>query len=123
MEKLNITPGKWNYNEDTYKVWSEINRNDNNPIICDTSFTHSIRESERTPNGKLIAEAGTVANETGLTPRELQKQRDELLEACKWAMDQFKTLADMGRYPEFMLANNGGNGITPLVNAINNATK
>ena len=34
---------------------------------------------------QLIAEAGTVATETGLTPRQLAEQRQELLEACKQA--------------------------------------
>lgn len=34
-------------------------------------------------HANLIAEALTVANETGLTPRQLLEQRDELLETCK----------------------------------------
>lgn len=38
-------------------------------------------------DARLIAEAGTVLHETGLTPRELQKQRDELLAALKEARD------------------------------------
>ena len=33
------------------------------------------------PNADLIAEAFNVANETGLTPRQLLEQRNELLEA------------------------------------------
>lgn len=40
-------------------------------------------KSEAFANARLIAEAGTVLHETGLTPRELQKQRDELLAALK----------------------------------------
>jgi len=48
---------------------------------------------------------------------------DELLEACQWAIEQFKRLADEGHYPEFMLQQNGGEGVMPLVKAINNATK
>ena len=36
-------------------------------------------EREKLANEKLIAEAGTVANETGLTPRQLAEQRAELL--------------------------------------------
>lgn len=38
---------------------------------------------DREANARLIAEAGTVLHDTGLTPRELQKQRDELLAALK----------------------------------------
>lgn len=36
-------------------------------------------------NAKLIAEAGTVANETGKTPRQLADINTGLLEACKKA--------------------------------------
>jgi hypothetical protein len=36
-------------------------------------------------NANLIAEAGTVYHETGLTPREILAQRDELLAAIKIA--------------------------------------
>lgn len=43
---------------------------------------------------------------------------DELLAACEWAKEQFKRLADEGRYPEFMLIQNGGNGIVPIISAI-----
>jgi hypothetical protein len=35
------------------------------------------------PDARLIAEAGTVANECGLWPRELLEQRNELLAACE----------------------------------------
>jgi hypothetical protein len=47
----------------------------------------------------------------------------ELLRACIWAKEQFKRLADEGNYPEFMLGQNGGEGIMPLVRAINSAVK
>lgn len=46
---------------------------------------------------------------------------DRLLSACEWALSQFKRLAYEGRYPDFMLANNGGSGLVPLVDAINQA--
>lgn len=45
----------------------------------------------------------------------------DLAEACNWALEQFKRLADEGRYPEFMLSNNGGEGVMPLVNALKKA--
>lgn len=37
-------------------------------------------------NAALIAEAGTVHHETGLTPRQLVEQRDALAEALDWLM-------------------------------------
>lgn len=42
---------------------------------------------QRIANARLIAEAGTVATETGLTPRQLAEQRKELLEAAKDAVE------------------------------------
>jgi hypothetical protein len=45
----------------------------------------------------------------------------DLLDACIWAKNQFKRLADEGRYPDFMLQKNGGEGVMPLTNAINKA--
>lgn len=41
--------------------------------------------AERDANTRLIAEAGTVLHETGLTPRQLAEQRAELLEALRLA--------------------------------------
>lgn len=43
--------------------------------------------AERDANTRLIAEAGTVLHETGLTPRQLAEQRAELLEALNRAAD------------------------------------
>ena len=39
---------------------------------------------------RRIAEAGTVATETGLTPRQLADQRAELLAAAKAALDNLE---------------------------------
>ena len=39
--------------------------------------------SRREANARLIAEAGTVANETGKTPRQLADENKELLEALQ----------------------------------------
>ena len=44
---------------------------------------------ERQANALLIAEAGTVANETGLSPRQLADQRAELLAALDSALECF----------------------------------
>lgn len=51
----------------------------------------------------------------------LEKQKQltaSLAEACQWAITQFKKLADEGKYPEFMLSQNGGSGITPIVESL-----
>lgn len=44
-------------------------------------------ELEKLANERLIAEAGTVTNKTGLTPRQLADEWDELLKACRDAID------------------------------------
>jgi hypothetical protein len=49
-------------------------------------------------NARLIAEAGTVASEYGLTPRELLEQRNEMLEVLEYfvtiPLDQLCALAE-----------------------------
>lgn len=42
---------------------------------------------QQAANARLIAEAGTVHHETGLTPRQLVEQRDALLAAIQAAVD------------------------------------
>ena len=50
-------------------------------------------------NAQLIAEAGTVANETGMTPRQLAEQNKELLGALKVAETK---LSNFGGYKKHM---------------------
>lgn len=47
--------------------------------VCDIS----VFSDEDSANARLIAEAGTVAHETGLTPRQLAEQRAELLDFAR----------------------------------------
>ncbi len=49
-------------------------------------FIVTAEECPKAANARIIAEAGTVASETGLTPRELMEQRDGLLLACETAI-------------------------------------
>lgn len=56
------------------------------------------REKEVQPNMELIAEAGTVFHETGLTPRELKEQRDALLIAVKNALETSQVASVPGLY-------------------------
>lgn len=60
------------------RVEADLTSDDAGEHIC--SFP---RGSKGEAHAALVAEAGTVAHETGLTPRQLAKQRDELLEALR----------------------------------------
>lgn len=74
------TPGEWavdDDNEGTVRVLSD-------PVIVATLCEHmedGPALERKFADAHLFAEAGTVANETGLWPRELAEQRAELLEA------------------------------------------
>lgn len=52
-------------------------------FACQGSNYHVSDRNEAEANARLIAEAGTVYHETGLTPRQLADQRAELLEALR----------------------------------------
>lgn len=62
------------------------------------------------------SKAGTIYNETGMTPRELQKSHQELLEALKVCIEATKELN--GEYQE-----GWGDDIEKAEQAITNATK
>ena len=81
--------------------WKELDRYHFDPIFAD-----AVSEYEKLNNEKL----------------KLQSDKETLLEACKWSIRQFERLADEGKYPVFLLAENGGDGIMPIVNAITKAT-
>lgn len=55
--------------------------NPENPLTSSTIATIHGSGDEMKANAKLIAEAGNVANQTGLTPMQLLEQRNEMLEA------------------------------------------
>ena len=56
---------------------------------------------ELAANARLIAEAGTIATETGLTPRQLAEQRAELLEALRDLLKAAPNETDMQRLLQF----------------------
>lgn len=102
------TPGPWQYDSDGHFVCVDM---DASKMICDIrgwgwlqKMGHQKAVETQIANAKLIASA------------------PDLLEACQWALKQFEKLSDDGRYPEHLLSENGGNGFTPLVNAIKKAT-
>jgi hypothetical protein len=67
------TPGPW------YSSGTDVKPLGNRPFICWTGTPERYLDEARA-NAALIAEAGTVFHETGLTPRQLLEQRDELVE-------------------------------------------
>lgn len=83
--KLGITPGEWKLDE------ANIVSERGTTVVDKGSIVWNFGEGQF--NARLIAEAGTVANETGLWPRELAEQRKELLYACELA---YAELSKMG---------------------------
>ena len=90
MNTEKITKGEWII--DGCYITNGLNYSD--LIICDFepapvngeyTAVRDVDYDQSRENAKLICEAGNVANTTGLSPAELLKQRDELLEACKSA--------------------------------------
>lgn len=82
MEKLNITKGTWSIfrqDDDIFILCDDAQPNDS--VICE--LAGCVHETKGESNAALILEAGNVANETGLTPRELLNQRNELLAELK----------------------------------------
>lgn len=72
-----ITPGVWVAQKDP----NAISRDDWCIGVEGAPIDYVATCSER--DAHLIAEAGTVANETGLTPSQLADQRAELLAVCQ----------------------------------------
>lgn len=75
MKDLKITKGVWEVKE--FPLNNDLVGISGGRNVC--KMLNWDEESEA--NARLIAEAGNVTNETGLTPRELLNQRNELLEA------------------------------------------
>jgi hypothetical protein len=75
------TAGPWvaEYEPEADYPWCV--RSDLLPYIA--SVINSIHDGEEEANARLIAEAGTVYHETGLTPRQLAEQRAELIDALE----------------------------------------
>jgi len=83
--KTKHTKGKWRLaldkNGNLTKVEADYVEVHNGILIR----KNNIPVAELEANANLIAEAGTVATESGLTPRQLLEQRNELLEALNQA--------------------------------------
>ncbi len=83
------TPGPWTieeYGDDDAP--SLVIHKDSQTRICFMATPGSHGDPAKIEaNARLIAEAGTVAHETGLTPRQLAEQRAELLAVLKAAVE------------------------------------
>ena len=77
MSKFEGTPGPWKFEDESGYV---AVRGQNGAGIFYESKWHVGAKDD----AQLIAEAGTVLHETGLTPRQLASQRAELLEALRY---------------------------------------
>ena len=84
------TPGPWLAKKHGVVVGGAFHRYTNgkaqSQVALATMGNAVENEAERDANAALIAEAGTVTTETGLTPRQLAEQRAELLEALRGIM-------------------------------------
>ena len=79
MKNLHITDGKWK-SEGNSLVDSNRIVATKTHVICRLLGADFETDQEMEANSELIAEAGTVTNETGYTPRQLAEQKAELLE-------------------------------------------
>lgn len=79
-----ITKGTWEV-LDAVKIYVHCSEGDE--VICEIPLDYKTdfdkTHVELLAHATFIAEAGTVHNETGFTPRELLKQRDTLRTAAK----------------------------------------
>lgn len=82
------TEGKWVLKEwgDSTKVQA-LERAPTFPIVREVAIFIGGQQKE---NAMLTQEAGTVYHETGLTPRQLAEQRDELLAMLDVMCDKFE---------------------------------
>lgn len=89
---MSITKGKWEVEfRDKLRAIGrpeslEIMAGDH-CVVCMTEEDETFAglTHEDVANAKLMAEAGTVYNETGYTPRQLAEQKADLLAACEMA--------------------------------------
>ncbi len=84
---MDITKGTWEVKKGSESFYVKTP----DRMIAKLSGLHT---DEAKDNANLIAEAGTVANETGFTPRQLAEQKADLLAACEEAVGQIQTLTD-----------------------------
>lgn len=78
------SPGEWKVREDKAgALWIETRHE----VVALVDYQDL---GTNKANAQIIAEAGTIANETGLTPRQMETQRADLLANLKWASQFIK---------------------------------
>lgn len=92
--KTKHTKGQWEVTNEHDALYVYSSSGD---YISTIVLSESIEEGEA--NAKLIAEAGTVASECGLTPRQLLEQRNELLKALELSARTIDTMMMTGGRP------------------------
>ena len=133
MKNLNITEGKivadkapfFNYPNDVRMAVTL----ESNPS-CHISIVFGTEVNETKANAELIAESFNVANETGLTPRELLNQRNDLLEALQFCLNNVNSISEWAtasflekRYPVTDSVRKKAENYNKIMQAINNTTK
>jgi hypothetical protein len=99
-EKMKPTPGPWKVDLNhqtrvtgkiTIAIGNCITGHNWDPIV---EVEKRPTPEETSANATIIAEAGTVYHETGLTPREILAQRDELIPALYYLLRRYLATAD-----------------------------
>lgn len=97
MKDLGTTKGRWEFDPEnltdigSFGYNAEVLHKDHEGWFFQVSG-NSKEEAEANVN--LICEAGNVANETGLTPKQLLEQRDELAKALELNLDIIRLSRD-----------------------------
>lgn len=88
MGEMKPTPGPWYAkNHVVYtdampkRFWGDAKEYSGPYIVMQTGLYSSPDDATTYANARLVAEAGTVFHNTGLSPVQLVEQRDELLQA------------------------------------------
>lgn len=92
MTKLSHTPGPWKLKGEVSKYASGVDFVDVGTEVQFIATVHGLSERQARANAALIAEAGTVATETGMTPRQLVDSRTELLDMVHKYDDEVQRL-------------------------------
>lgn len=104
-EAIKPTQGPWSVCEHSWCDTS-ISAPSTDHAICRLDINHATEESQEADeaqmaaNARLIAEAGTVHHETGLTPRQLVERVKELEEALNGLLQEVD-LAGLGTAKDF----------------------
>lgn len=95
------TPGPWTVSHGA-TVLPSIGSTCTHEKICDlpTDMAGNEKDAEVKANATLIAEAGTVATETGRSPRQLADERKELLDILTVIVEANR---DVLRMPNYIL--------------------